>query len=323
MFRCNKAIPIICMIMSLQSVVTGDDNLKKRFLKEAPKGWERQKKLREHVQFVVREKQAASIDGQAIESANTEIVYKTRMDGALYSIERYSYKSDSPLRAAFVNGVGYAFELKRSRRTSPLIVTRLGTDEQMRESLRRMTYAFRAKGTPYEMWGQDLDLLVKSAQFRITGIEEVQENNLEIVRVRFECHDKNLVSQYSHARLDLLPKFDWAVKSAEYNATDQLKIKIDNEYKFIDGAGIRPLSYTYSKFVPIEKYISQNRFEYEDFVFKPSSDSYYTLSNYMLPEPGEIGKVLKGSGLQFWLIGIAIAMFCLAFSLNRAARRAA
>ena len=321
MFQSSKAIPILCLLLSSPWVVKGDDDLKKRFLKEAPKGWEHQKSLREHVSYQTRQFQSATVDGKSVESAKSEIVVKSRMDGPNFAIEIYSYKPDSPLRTAFVKGKNYAFEIRRKLRTSPLVVTRFGDEMQIVETMRNTTYAYRAVGTPYELWGQDLGSLLKSPQFRITGVESLQENGDEVVQVRFECRDKSLPMQFKDGVLHLLPKYDWAVKSADFWSNDQLQIEITNDYEFDADGGFRPKSYSYLKRIPSEKYTSRNQFDYEQFSFEPSKDSYFTLTNYYLPEPGEFRTGSKGGLLRLLLIAGAIALFLVAFGLHRAARR--
>lgn len=320
MIRSRRMISIFMTILWFQSVVLGADDLKSQFLSEAPKGWQRQKSFRDVVKFDRRETQTVTIDGKAVEDAKTEIVVKSRMDGPEYAIECFSYKADSPLRFAFVNGKDYAFELKRQVKTGPLLVKQLGSEEKLRELIKKGTYSFRALGTPYELWAQDLESLLKSPGFQISKIEQVRENDIDLVRVQFECQDKNLPMQFSKARIDLDPKNDWAVKSAEFNATDQLKIKIHHEYEVGKNGEILPKLYSYSKFVPSEKYNDELRFDFGKFEFESTKESYFKLSNFGLPEPEEFGSVPKGGMLQYWIILSAFVFLGLAFYLNRSAR---
>lgn len=298
-----------------------NDALKDRFLQEAPKAWERLAASRNRFHTEVRESQWGTLNGQAVESAKSEIRMKLHMNLPMFAIETFSYKIDSPLRFAFVSGKDYAFELARKRRTSPLLVTRLGKEDSIRESFKEGNYAWRAIGAPYELWGQSLIALVKSPQFRIDRIEEFEQDGFGIIRVWFDCGDKNLTMQIKDARIDLLPQFDWALKSADFKATDQIRMEIMNDYHPPQNGKIELNSYLRSKHVPIEKVSTFIRFDYDGFEYEPIPDSYFTLSNYGLPEPGELVSNPKSISPRMLLFAGAFSLFGIAYWFNRAARR--
>ncbi len=306
---------------SITCACRANDALKERFLREAPKGWERMANSRNHFRTKVRETQWGTLDGKEVESAKSEIRMNLNMNLPMFAIETFSYKIDSPLRFAFVSGKDYAFELTRKLRTSPLVVTRLGKDDSIRELFKQGNYAWRAIGVPYELWGQSLFEMVKSPQFRIDRIEEFEQDNLGIIRVWFDCGDKNLTMQVKDARIDLLPQFDWALKSAEFKATDQIRMEIMNDYQPPQNGKIELKSYLRSKHVPIEKVSTFIRFDYDGFEYEPIPDSYFTLSNYGLPEPGELVSNPKSISPRMLLFAGAFSLFGIAYWFNRAARR--
>ena len=260
-----------------QSFGWANDALRARFLNEAPEAWERMVASQNQFQVEVRETRWGTLNGEEVDSSKSEIRMKLKMNLPMFAIETFSYKSDSPLRFAFVSGKNYAFELTRKRRESPLLVTRLGKDDATRESFKEGNYAWRAIGASYELWGQSLIALVKSPQFRIDQIEELNENGFDIIRVRFDCRDKNLVMQFIDAKIDLLPQFDWALKSADFKATEQIHMEIDNEYHEPQNGKIELKSYLRSKHVPVEKVKTFIRFDYDGVAYGPISDSNFTL----------------------------------------------
>lgn len=304
------------------TVTFADDDIRTRFLKEAPIAWDRQEKREEVGSGTIQLQRWVSLNGKREDRRQQYFKYYRK--GLMIRLD-ISKTSENAVGSSFLTGKQYGAHLKRQKSEEPLQAKWLGTPEEMLESIPKSTYFFNAIRATRSLWARSLKEVIENPKFRILEIKSLVRDGRTLVELKFDCVTNDPQFCYYESSLILDPKIDWSIVEADYYTDKQRKWvdRIRNTFNIEkDGSYKRKSSDLYSHSFADS---TEDHFEFSFIEYLPTapSDVKFTLSDFGLPEPTKAMPADHGSTVYLWLIGFAIAFLVVAIGLRRASARLA
>lgn len=307
----RNVIPVCLVTLFIGGYVTfstplaADDELKQRFLAEAPEAWNQYRVRAEHIQGAVRFTQMErGRSERALRSDERQI--KSFGRNALVMTERVNRDSEGLTTAVGVNS-DYAFRLQFDSDTQQWILTDLDRDIQdlERSSLakdpRELALGHVCRGM--RVLGTWLPEMIADPGFRVHQVTTAERDDTQLVRIEFDYEPQQPANNPVRGGAILLdPSRYWLIREAEVRAFwmpgDEGIITIEAEYAD-DEVNSFPLLTRYVAHV--DSQLSGDRAEeagtsevHHDWVWdfdlrelEKASEQEFTLAAFGLPEPSD------------------------------------
>jgi|GEM_PF-6968424 len=285
----------------------GDDQLKQRFLSEAPAKWADLERLSEHVEGVYTEKVSSTVPGKPPEfvrskftvngknvKAEIELGEKATNVRVESSNPKYFFKLARPQFSP-----EYAIEFLERADSSPDPEFRKDANHAVREHVSRIFCSWYLLGRPISDW-------VKDPAFKIENVESVENEGHDLVRVVFEYSPKDkpeVQRLLSGSALVFDPGGYWSIR--------EIKVKrnwgtVATKLSYGDTADGFPYVKASDEVLDDGKNQLSTTLTFEKFERKEVPESAFTLTAYNLPEPDFNGGYR--STTFYWYLAFAVIL---------------
>jgi len=190
------------------------EQVKERFLNEAPKTWAEYRVLASRFQGNVTE--VFKKNGEVVNEKSTEVKQNGKCRMVINCFARKDSKAFSGVEV-YAQNASYAFSLKKERPERAWVLTAMGFkgDGEPLVVVEHLDWAFEVLGSPVMLYSESLAELVKQPSFRIVKAEELKEHGRSLVRISFDNRHSSEANPFfpiQSGSVTLDPQWCWCVR---------------------------------------------------------------------------------------------------------------